>query len=167
MEVWKKIEEFENYEISNLGRLKVHLKFRRYRDYQTKILNPAKDKDGYFRTILTRKGIRLNKQIHRLVCSSFIDNTLKKPCVNHIDGNKQNNNVTNLEWCTVRENNIHAIKLGLKKPLKGVNHNMVKLTEDEVLQIRKMNITQREISKIYNISQTQVSRIKNNLRWSA
>lgn len=113
MEVWKKIQGFENYEISSLGRIKVNLKFRKYRDYQSKILNPSLDKDGYLRTALTKEGKKYMKQIHRLVALNFITNTNKKPCVNHKNGIKTDNRIENLEWCTVKENNIHAIKIGL------------------------------------------------------
>lgn len=168
MEVWEKIKGFENYEISNLGRLKVNLKFRKYRDYQSKILNPSKDKDGYFRTCLTKDGKRFMKTIHRLVAESFIENKLNKPCVNHINGIKLDNNVSNLEWVTVKENNIHAIKNGLNGQEGGEKHHMSKLKKIEVEEIKqnKDNLTQWQLSIVYNISQTQISRIINNKRWN-
>ena len=168
MEVWKKIQGFENYEISSLGRIKVNLKFRKYRDYQSKILNPSLDKDGYLRTALTKEGKKYMKPIHRLVALNFITNTNKKPCVNHKNGIKTDNRIENLEWCTVKENNIHAIKIGLSGQLPGEKHHMSKLKEKEVLEIinNKDNLCQWQLALVYNISQTQVSRIINKKRWN-
>ena len=170
MEVWKTVKGFENYEISNLGRLKVNLKYRKYRDYQHKILNPSLDKDGYKRTILTSfDKIRKNKLIHRLVAIAFIDNPLKKPCVNHINGVKTDNTLSNLDWVTVSENNKHAIKIGLAGQVGGEKHHMAKLKECDVVLIKelyKLGTTQSLISKRFDISQTQISRIVNNKRWN-
>lgn len=167
MEIWKKIEGFENYEISNLGGLKVNLKFRKNREYQSKILKPSKDKDGYFRTALTNNNKRFMKNIHRLVAENFIKNNFNKPCVNHINGIKTDNRVENLEWCTVRENNIHAIKLGLSGQASGEKHHMSKLKQEEVLEIieNKYKLFQWQLALIYNVSQTQISKILNKKRW--
>lgn len=168
MEVWKKIEGFENYEISNLGRLKVNLKFRKYRSYQSKILNPSKDKDGYLRTAITKDGKKYMKKIHRLVALTFLQNKENKPCVNHKNGIKTDNRIENLEWCTVKENNIHEIKLGLSGQLPGEKHHMSKLKEKEVLEIinNKDSLYQWQLALAYDISQTQVSRIINKKRWN-
>jgi hypothetical protein len=167
MEVWKTIEGFENYEISNYGRLKVNLKFRKYRDYQSKILNPCKDKNGYFITALSKNGKHYPKKIHRLVAQSFLTNECNHPVVNHINGIKTDNIVENLEWCTVKHNNIHAIKLGLSGQAPGEKHHMSKLKENEVLEIlqNKYNLSQRELALFYNISKTQISNIVNKKKW--
>lgn len=170
MEVWKKIKGFEKYEISNLGRLKVNLKYRKHRDYQHKILNPSLDRDGYRRTVLTSLDKnRKSKLIHRLVAIAFIDNPLKKPCVNHINGIKTDNGLDNLEWVTVSENNKHAIKMGLAGQVGGEKHHMAKLTKVEVDKIKALYLkgkSQRLLSYKFNISQTQISRIVNNKRWN-
>lgn len=167
MEVWKKIEGFESYEISSYGRLKKNLTFRKYRSYQSKILNPCFDKDGYLRTALSFNGITKMKTIHRLVAETFLVNKFNLPVINHKNGIKSDNNLHNLEWSTIRDNNIHAINLGLKKPLKGINHNMVKLKINEVLDIRenKNNLTHKKLSEIYNISASQIGRIIRKERW--
>lgn len=167
MEVWKKIKGFETYEISSNGRLKKNLAFRKYRSYQSKILNPCFDKDGYLRTALSFNGVTKMKRIHRLVAEAFLENKNNYPVINHKNGIKSDNFLDNLEWCTVKENNVHAIKLGLKKPLKGINHNMVKLTLIQVLEIRKNknNLTQKKLSEIYKVSTSQIGRIIRNERW--
>jgi hypothetical protein len=61
---------------------------------------------------------------HRLVALTYIPNPENKPQVNHINGNKSNNHISNLEWCTAKENNVHAYNIGLKNAAKGKNHYM-------------------------------------------
>ena len=90
-----------------------------------------KNRQGYYYIDLTLNTTRKRFYVHRLVAKCFIDNTLNKPCVNHIDGNKLNNNVNNLEWVTYKENTQHAIKTGLLK------HN---ITEEQKNRLRKMII---------------------------
>ena len=70
---------------------------------------------GYLTVVIRRK----THMVHRLVAQAFIPNPEGKPCVNHIDGNKQNNALGNLEWCTIKENNHHARETGLHKQAKG------------------------------------------------
>lgn len=112
-EIWKGIEGYESiYQISNLGRIKSKIK----------ILSPHISNCGYLRIILKNK----HYSIHRLVAKAFIPNPNNKPQVNHIDGNKTNNCVNNLEWVTASENQIHNYKnLHLKPSMlgkKGKNH---------------------------------------------
>ena len=117
-ELWKPVKDWEQYyEISNYGRVRRI----RYDDNSKKeqyrlpyYLKPKKDKDGYLKYALCLK--RKNKYYfaHRLVATHFIDNVKKKPCVNHKDGDKQNNYVNNLEWCSIRYNNVHALENGLR-----------------------------------------------------
>lgn len=109
-EIWKKIEKYEDYEVSNLGRIKS------LKRNNNKILKQKPNKFGYLIVGLFNNANKNKKMlVHRLVAEAFIPNPLSKPQVNHIDGNKQNNNVNNLEWCTNSENQIHAYKTGLKK----------------------------------------------------
>lgn len=73
-----------------------------------KQLKPKVDKCGYETIVLTKDGIRKNYTIHKLVALAYIPNPENKPTINHIDGNKLNNNVSNLEWATYKEQKIHA-----------------------------------------------------------
>lgn len=94
MEIFKKIEGFNGYSISNLGTVR--------NDKTGKFLKFFKKREGYLQVQLGKKNNPL--YVHRLVANAFIPNIYQKPQVNHIDGNKQNNCVNNLEWCTAREN---------------------------------------------------------------
>lgn len=91
----------------------------------------------YYKVAIYVKPLKGAKWIpvHRLVATAFIPNPLNKPCCNHIDGNKLNNHVSNLEWVTYRENTLHALHHGLKPD--------VKLSEDQVREICRLLSTQR------------------------
>ena len=106
-EVWKDVTGFEGlYQISNYGRLK---SFKKVANGQ--ILKQTNKKGNYFSVVLCGKGKKKRStRIHRLVAEMFIPNVDGLPQVNHIDGNKQNNNVTNLEWVMASGNVIHSIK---------------------------------------------------------
>lgn len=121
IEIWKEIKDYPNYQISNLGRVKT-LKFysnvhKKYYDREL-ILKEKTNRFGYKFVGLSNQNGRKNKAIHKLVAEAFIENKNNYKEVNHIDGNKSNNCVDNLEWCTRRENVLHSYKLGLKKPIK-------------------------------------------------
>ena len=107
MENWKKIKGFENYEVSNLGNVKSFC-FKKER-----ILKHKTDKDGYLCIALFLNKKIYYIKIHRLVMQHF-GVGIEKETVNHIDGNKKNNCISNLEWSTRSENNKHAYLIGLK-----------------------------------------------------
>lgn len=121
-EIWKDIEGYEGkYQVSNLGR--VRSLDRKIGNYfrQGKVLKPCVTRNGYLQVYLYNKNsIMKPRRIHRLVANAFIPKPKDKLEVNHIDGNKNNNNMENLEWCTSSENKKHAILTGLKpKRFKG------------------------------------------------
>ena len=78
-----------------------------------KQLRPSIDKYGYERVVLTKDGIRKTYSVHKLVALAFIPNPENNTTINHIAGNKRNNNVSNLEWATEKENQNHKWKNGL------------------------------------------------------
>lgn len=117
MEEWKWIEGYKGeYQVSNKGRIKSFKNKNR-----EKILTPKRDgKDNYLMIGLCKNGECKYCLIHRLVAQAFIPNPLNKEQVNHIDGNKKNNNVDNLEWNTSSENIIHALDNGLSQTRRPV-----------------------------------------------
>lgn len=124
-EIWKPIKDYEGlYEISNFGNVKILARnYTRY-NYLTKRYNIIKVKEKINtrnnkwrlqENMFNKKQGRKNKRIHKLVAEAFIPNPNNYSYVNHIDGNKQNNYIDNLEWCTLYQNNTHAYKTGLRK----------------------------------------------------
>lgn len=102
-ELWKDVKGYEGiYQVSNMGNVKNVLKDR--------VLKPA-IKRGYYQIGLRNKGTRKFYQLHRLVAQAFIPNNNNLPQVNHIDENKLNNHVANLEWCTASYNNCYGTRL--------------------------------------------------------
>ena len=108
--------------------------------------------------IRTSKG---NYQVHRIVALSFIENKENKPCINHKDGNKQNNNVKNLEWVTYKENSAHSIKNGFVKFLKK-NEGNIKYTNEQckkVLERVKRGMIYVEAGSIFNMPYSTVAHL--------
>lgn len=128
-EIWKDITGYEGYyQVSNLGRVRslkrswavtnqYNVLFRSCT--KEKIIKPILFNTGYLYVSLSKNNIKKNIAIHRLVAEAFIPNFDDFPMVNHIDGNKQNNNVNNLEWCTYKHNSQHAYSIGLVNHYSG------------------------------------------------
>jgi hypothetical protein len=112
VEEWREVIDNPNYQVSNTGRV------RRNGHNKDKAVRVAND--GYLKTDLYMDGKRKTKRINRIVAQAFIPNPENKPEVNHKDGNKLNNNVSNLEWNTKPENVKHAWENGLAKPSHGM-----------------------------------------------
>lgn len=103
LEIRKDIQGFENYQVTSWGRV--------YDKKHERFLKPEIHAKGYLRVDLYQDGQRVHKKVHRLVAEAFIANPENKPQVNHIDGNNQNNSITNLEWVTDEENKEKAKEL--------------------------------------------------------
>ena len=132
--IWKTLiyqgETFERFEVSTDGQI---------RNANTrKIYKTFVNKNGYEQVCVSLGGRDKKKvfRIHRAIAETFIPNPENKPEINHEDGNKLNNNISNLTWVTGLENMDHASKNGLLKPLRGTDNYFAKLTEEDVLYIR-------------------------------
>lgn len=164
-EIWKEIDgSFGQYEISSFGRV---------RNHQTRrILHQFKGKDGYLRTQLAGT-INKSVTVHRLVATAFIPTIDGKVFVNHKDGDKQNNCVNNLEWCTRSENMQHAYNHSLKLPPSGVNNGHAKLSLEDVSFILKNYIPRDEtygakaLAKRFGVAHQTISAITTKQTWKA
>lgn len=136
IEIWKDIKGFEGYyQISNLGNIKGldrKVKSKRsksgFRIVKSKLISTHINKYGYVSVRLRKEGKTKAFTIHRLVAIAFIPNPNNYPSINHIDENKLNNNVQNLEWCTVKYNNLYnnrQNKINIKLQLTNKNSKAV------------------------------------------
>jgi len=114
-EIWRDIRNYEGlYQVSNKGRVKslgqtVRGRSDSKRHLKGRILKLYTTNSGYLQvTLYKASGKKKKFLVHRLVCEAFHENPENKPCVNHIDENKENNIASNLEWCTYKENNNHG-----------------------------------------------------------
>ena len=113
-EIWKNVEGFDwKYQISNIGRVK-SINWWRWKNSKDRILKYWGDTYWYYRVCLYKNSFIKDVKVHRLVAQEFIPNPENKPQVNHINWIKIDNRVENLEWCTARENNLHAFANWLK-----------------------------------------------------
>lgn len=136
--------------------------------YTKQIKFTCVNKDGYLQVAFGTAKVKRTFLVHRLVAESFIPNPENKPQVNHIDGNKLNCHISNLEWVTPRENLIHAFKTGLQK--RGEAHGRSKLTEEQVREIRyryaNEKISYAQLSRDYNVNPNSIKRILNGETWT-
>jgi len=124
-EIWKPVDQFPNYNVSNLGNIK---------NIITNKLLKIMYKDGYVNISLKHNELKKTFKVHRLIALAFIENPENKSDVNHKDKNKINNNVSNLEWMTRKENNIHRCKdliitTNKNKPICRIDKNTCEILE--------------------------------------
>lgn len=174
-EIWKSlknvVEHGENYEVSNLGKVR---SINRVNCYGRRITSKTKkswaQRDGYHLIGISGDRKRKIYLLHRLVALAFLPNPENKPEVNHKNGNKSDNSVSNLEWSTRRENVQHAYdeKLIKKKDI-GENHYLSKLTDESVREIRRLYLekvcNQRELGEMYGVRQDTISDIVRFKTW--
>lgn len=175
IEIWKDAVGFEGkYQISNFGNV-------RSLDYDFEAFNGVKvckfhHKGKPMKTQVSACGYKVvslgkkkNMQVHILVAKAFIENPNNKPCVNHIDGNKLNAHVDNLEWVTYGENNLHALRNGLRP--SGERYPYSKLTDEIVRKIRTeykphtKGVGCKSIAKKYGIHHSIAQKIINGTSW--
>lgn len=131
-------------------------------------LKPVLNGSGYYTVVLYRDKKRYTKTIHRLLAEHYIKCDVENGQINHIDGNKTNNLISNLEWVTPSENTKHAYAQGLCVFAK-TKVNRAKLSVEQVLEIRykykNSSKSLKSIAKQYGVSCSAISRILRNERW--
>ena len=172
MEIWKKIENYPYYRISDKGRIKVidrevRVTNNKIAIRKEKVMVSVITKFGYKRVGLTNQGRKKLFYIHVLVAKAFIKNQRNKKQVNHKDGNKINNIVSNLEWVTPKENTEHAFKNNLTKGNNlGEKNYFSKLTEIDILNIRqRKNESKKKISVDYAVNTKTIYNILTKKTW--
>ena len=130
-EVWRDIEDYPGYQVSNKGRVK-SLNYRRTGKEHLLVL--SKGMHGYLYVGLQKNKKQKVEKVHRLVAKAFIPNTENKPCVDHIDTNRENNSATNLRWVTYRENSSNPISR--EKHLETAKENMIKANESNKRSVK-------------------------------
>lgn len=160
-EIWKDITGYEEaYKISNYGNV--------YSKHVNRILSPETNNNGYVYIRLWKNNKRKTFVIHRLVGKYFLHNPNNFPELNHIDGNKLNNKVDNLEWCDRSFNIKHSYDNNLRELPKGEINGNSKLKEHEVIKILKLlnnGSSVKQLSKIYKVSWECINNIKLNKSW--
>ncbi len=152
---WKKVNDF--IEVSETGEIKSH----------GKLINGEICKNGYKRVHVSHKGTTYKFLAHRLIAQAFIPNPDNLPCVNHKDGNKVNNCVSNLEWCTYGENMKHAYRTGLRD-VYGTAKRTRRLTAQQVREIRATYVKGKHtinntygLAKKYGVSPKVIQNVVN------
>lgn len=163
--MWKDVPALSGrYEASETGEIRnkttKHIRKQRMNKYGYCQINISRnDGTGKSNTML----------VHKLIAETFIPNPDQLPEVNHIDGDKSNNHVSNLEWCTKSDNQKHAHKLGLSHVYHGEDHPCAKLTNEEVKQVKQMymeGVSQQKIADFFHVSNTTVRRVLNGERYA-
>lgn len=177
-ELWAPFPEYEDlYEVSNMGRVRTVL--HKFEDLKRSkkvmrlfwghiIKKPNSDKDGYQSIMVSRNGERSYRKVHRMVAIAFLDNPNNLPDVNHINGVKHDNRLSNIEWVSHRDNILHCYSHRLHSGI-GEAHCWNKLKTEQVLRIREMweqkEASRMEISKRFGVSEGCVSNIIYRKTW--
>lgn len=173
-EIWKEIDgQNGRYLISNMNRVKatyrtIILKNGKQRVLPERILSCSHNCHGY--KIISFWNNNKNKcySLHRLIAKAFIPNPENKKEVNHLNGDKKDNRLENLEWATHQENLSHAFRTGLVNVSKGDNHYLAKLNSAQVKKIRELikdGESAINISKMFCVSPRAIRDIRNNISW--
>lgn len=178
-EVYVDIRGYEGYyQVSNYGNVRsldrvIVEKTGKTQTLKGRVLKQRINCSGYSEVGLRRNGNRATLAIHKLVAQAFISNPNNKPTVNHLNGIKTDNNISNLEWATYSENLSHAYKAGLRTPVLikdvGQKNYKRKLKPEQVVEIKRLlaagNLTHREIATQFSVATSTITEINIGRRW--
>lgn len=177
-EKWRPIDGFESsHEVSNLGRIRtierewVGVTPRGHparRKTAQRVCGQRVSRNGYMQVALCVGGKPHSKLVHRIVAHAFIPPAHNCEQVNHVNGDKTDNRVENLEWTTARGNQLHAIANGLARGRRGMEHGMSKLTDSDVREIRRLlarGVVQRRIAEQFGVAPCKITMIKHGTAW--
>lgn len=166
-EIWKTVvtpdEIYESYEVSNLGRIK---SLGNNKTRKEKILKQRKNKYGYFCVNLYKNNKTKNYTVHRLVAMAFIPNVMNYGCIDHRDTNRKNNNISNLIWCTHKQNSNNELskkkmseskKHLLEETKKKISENNAKSKKVICLENKEIFTSTREAGEQLNINNNNIS----------
>lgn len=175
-EIWKDITGYEgHYQISNLGRVRSldtmapngnHVLVKKW----GQIRKISISKQGYFIVGLFKNNIQKTFKVHRLIAFAFIEKPSGKNIINHKDGNKLNNSIDNLEWCTYKENSVHAVLNNLINKARGERIGISVLTEAQAKEIKELCKTYKteQIRRMLGFPRSKrhlIRSIKDNICW--
>lgn len=156
MSEWRTFEGYVDYEVDVMGNVRRKADKRPMKPYLSKI--------GYFVVHLTKNKVSKPAYIHRAVAHAFLPKVDGKDQVNHKDGNKTNNGISNLEWVTKGENHAHAHRVGLcKSPSLKLTVNEVKEIKEHLKHYRKGMIAR--LGKLYGVTPEAISAIRTGKNW--
>lgn len=167
-EEWRDVVDYEgHYQVSNFGRVKSLARIvktpRFYNGIivKEKILHPKTVADGYAGVSLYKPGCKMKTgRIHRLLVQVFIPNPENKPQVNHIDFNRKNNHISNLEWCTNKENCDHSVDRVMPNSMKQINRvNALGLCNKPVIMMDKKGNYIKEFPSVSAASIEVIGRV--------
>lgn len=171
LEEWKDIEDYPNYQVSTFGNIKSKERYTKQRNGMSlrkeRLLIPQKDHKGYLYVRLYNENGWKYFKVHILVAKTFIPNFFNKPTVDHIDRNKENNNVDNLRWASYKEQQNNKDKTKIIENMKILGKKPHKTRAEKVKQYDLENnfikewSSSREASETLNISETAISNCVN------
>jgi NUMOD4 motif/HNH endonuclease len=173
-EVWKDIPGYEGcYQASTFGRIKrlerLVISKTGQRTLLTELIKiPTINSSSYLTIKLSVQDVRKSYLVHRLILITFVSNPENKKTVNHIDGNKVNNHISNLEWATDSEQRKHAHKIGLMTNKGSKNpRSIIKLNDGfEIINKHQQGATVKQLCKEYSVVGTTILKIINRQHWT-
>ncbi len=172
-ELWLDIPGYENfYQVSDLGKVRSLDRFDdEGKRCNGKLMSASDNGTGYLQITLSKHGICKKYTVHRLVMLAFVGQRPDGCNINHVDGNKHNNRLSNLEYLSCGENSRHAVVVLKRKfGVRGEKSGMAKLTEDKVREIRRLyatgNYTHRKLAGMFAVGKTTIYSIVAGRSWN-